>query len=94
MNHQQNPLIEKISQYGYPNLKEFSKDCHQSLQKRIPEINWSNVQSLYVRLRENLIGNCQTIFITKKDDKRNKWLHQVIGELLGLTPNEVINLAI
>ena len=87
MNNQQSQLIEKISQCGYANLKEFSKDCHELLQDLIPDLNWSNVQSLYVRLRENLYGNSQTIFVTKKDDERNKFLHHVMGELLGLTPN-------
>tara|TARA_R100000149_G_C5858955_1_gene125415 strand:- start:189 stop:623 length:435 start_codon:yes stop_codon:yes gene_type:complete len=76
----------------YSNLKEFSRACQEYLlQNRVP--NWTNEQSLYVRLRDNLIGDSQTIFNKKKDERRNKYLIKAIGELLFLHPSDVVYLA-
>ena len=76
----------------YLNLKEFSKACYEFLSNN-PRYNWSNTQSLYVRLRDNLIGDSQTIFCKKQLDIRKQRLIQAISYLLGLHPSEVIRLA-
>jgi len=77
----------------YKNLKEFSQACHEYfLQNRLH--NWlPTSNSLYVRLTDNLCGDSQTIFNTKKNEIRNQYLIKTIGELLFLHPSEVVYLA-
>jgi len=76
----------------YSNLKEFARACQEYLlQNRCH--TWTYTQSLYVRLRDNLIGDSQTIFNTKKDENRNRQLIRAIAELLSLQPSQVIYLA-
>ena len=78
----------------YSNLKEFARACQEYLlQNRPRQLCWPNAQSLYVRLRDNLIGDCKTMFDTKKDQIRNQYLIRAIGELLFLQPSQVIYLA-
>tara|TARA_Y100000592_G_scaffold100740_1_gene182431 strand:- start:6202 stop:6636 length:435 start_codon:yes stop_codon:yes gene_type:complete len=76
----------------YSNLKEFSRACQEYLLQNRSR-NWTNAQSLYVRLRDNLIGDSETIFNKKRDEIRNQYLIKAIGELLFLHPSEVIYLA-
>tara|TARA_R100001591_G_scaffold76646_1_gene84383 strand:- start:182 stop:616 length:435 start_codon:yes stop_codon:yes gene_type:complete len=76
----------------YSNLKEFARACYNHLNTN-SIFNWRDTQSLYVRLRDNLIGDCKTMFDTKKDQRRNQYLIRAIGELLFLQPSQVIYLA-
>jgi len=77
----------------YSNLKEFARACFDYLRQKHSNYNWSSAQSLYVRLRDNLIGDCQTIFDTKSHETRNIFLTQAIAHLLCMHPYEVIRLA-
>ena len=76
----------------YSNLKEFARACYNYL-KTNSIFNWRDTQSLYVRLRDNLIGDTRTIFDTKKHELRNVSLIKAIGHLLCMHPFEVIRLA-
>lgn len=76
----------------YSNLKEFARDCYNHLNTN-SIFNWRDTQSLYVRLRDNLIGDSRTIFDTKKHDPRNVHLTKAIGHLLYMHPFDVIRLA-
>ena len=76
----------------YSNLKEFARACYNYL-KTNSIFNWRDTQSLYVRLRDNLIGDTRTIFDTKKHELRNVSLIKAIGHLLYMHPFEVIRLA-
>tara|TARA_Y100001973_G_C5078450_1_gene271241 strand:+ start:265 stop:696 length:432 start_codon:yes stop_codon:yes gene_type:complete len=77
----------------YSNLKEFARACFDYLRQKHSNYNWSSAQSLYVRLRDNLIGDCQTIFDTKSHETRNIFLTQAIAHLLCMHQYEVIRLA-
>ena len=76
----------------YSNLKEFARACYNHLNTN-SIFNWRDTQSLYVRLRDNLIGDSRTIFDTKKHEPRNVFLTKAIGHLLCMHPFEVIRLA-
>lgn len=76
----------------YSNLKEFARACYNHLNTN-SIFNWRDTQSLYVRLRENLIGDSRTIFDTKKHVPRNVYLTKAIGHLLCMHPFDVIRLA-
>ena len=76
----------------YSNLKEFARACYNYLNLN-SIFNWRDTQSLYVRLRDNLIGDTRTIFDTKKHELRNVSLIKAIGYLLCMHPFEVIRLA-
>lgn len=77
----------------YSNLKEFARGCFDYLRQKHRNYNWSSAQSLYVRLRDNLIGDCETMFDKKRHEIRNVFLTQAIAHLLCMHPYEVIRLA-
>jgi len=76
----------------YSNLKEFARACFDYLSQNSTH-NWSSAQCLYVRLRDNLIGNCQTMFDTKSHEMRNIHLTKAIGDILCMNPVDVVRLA-
>ena len=88
---QQNKLIELILIY-YPNLKDFAKACYNRLSPK-SKFLWRSEQNLYVRLRDNLLGNSKTIFDKKINQPRNQDLRFVIGRLLFISSPKVIKLA-
>ena len=88
---QDNKLIERILIY-YPNLKDFAKACYNRLSPKVQFI-WRSEQNLYVRLRDNLLGNSKTIFDKKMNELRNQDLHFVIGRLLFISTSKVVKLA-
>lgn len=86
-----NKLIERILIY-YPNLKDFAKACYNRLSLK-NQFVWRSEQNLYVRLRDNLLGNSKTIFDKKMNERRNQDLHFVIGRLLFISTPKVVKLA-
>ena len=76
----------------YSNLKEFARACFNHLKKN-SIFNWRDTQSLYVRLRDNLIGDSRTIFDTKRHELRNVYLTEAISYLLCMHRVDVIRLA-
>ena len=88
-----NLLLQHIlTKSKYTNLKEFARACFIYLTQANVD-NWSSVQCLYVRLRDNLIGECETMFHTKSHETRNFQLITAIGDLLSIHPDKVIHLA-
>ena len=88
-----NLLLQHIlTKSKYTNLKEFARACFIYLTQRNVD-NWSSVQCLYVRLRDNLIGECETMFNTKSHETRNFQLIMAIGDLLSMDPYSVMYLA-
>lgn len=88
---QDNKLIELILIY-YPNLKDFAKACYNRLSPK-SQFVWHNEQNLYVRLRDNLLGNSKTIFDKKMNERRNQDLHFVMARLLFISTPKVVKLA-
>ena len=88
---QDNKLMELILIY-YPNLKDFAKACYNRLTPK-QQFIWCSEQNLYVRLRENLLGDSKTIFDKKINEPRNQDLHFVIGRLLFISTPKVVKLA-
>ena len=88
---QDNKLMELILIY-YPNLKDFAKACYNRLSPKSQFI-WCSEQNLYVRLRENLLGNSKTIFDKKMNERRNQDLHFVMARLLFISTPKVVKLA-
>jgi len=88
---QDNKLMELILIY-YPNLKDFAKACYNRLTPK-QQFIWCSEQNLYVRLRENLLGDSKTIFDKKINEPRNQDLHFVIGRLLFISSPQVTKLA-
>lgn len=86
-----NKLMELILIY-YPNLKDFAKACYNRLSPK-SQFVWRSEQNLYVRLRENLLGNSKTIFDKKINEPRNQDLRFVIGRLLFISSPKVVKLA-
>tara|TARA_Y100001973_G_C4985346_1_gene226238 strand:+ start:110 stop:541 length:432 start_codon:yes stop_codon:yes gene_type:complete len=86
-----NKLMELILIY-YPNLKHFAKACYNRLSPK-QQFVWCSQQNLYVRLRDNLIGNSKTIFDKKINEPRNQDLHFVIARLLFISTPKVVKLA-
>lgn len=90
----ENLLLQHILHKSkYTNLKEFARGCFDYLRQKHSNYNWSSAQSLYVRLRDNLIGDCQTMFDTKSHEIRNIFLTQAIAHLLCMHPFDVKRLA-
>ena len=88
-----NLLLQHIlTKSKYANLKEFARACFIYLTQNSNH-NWSSVQCLYVRLRDNLIGDCETMFHTKSDEPRNIQLTKAIADILCIQPAKVIRLA-
>ena len=88
---QDNKLMELILIY-YPNLKDFAKACYNRLSPK-NQFVWRSEQNLYVRLRDNLLGNSKTIFDKKINEPRNQDLRFVIGRLLFISSPKVTKLA-
>ena len=88
---QDNKLMELILIY-YPNLKDFAKACYNRLSPK-QQFIWRSEQNLYVRLRDNLLGNSKTIFDKKINEPRNQDLRFVIGRLLFISSPQVTKLA-
>ena len=88
---QDNKLMELILIY-YPNLKDFAKACYNRLSPK-QQFIWRSEQNLYVRLRDNLLGNSKTIFDKKMNERRNQDLHFVMARLLFISTPKVVKLA-